>query len=378
MRLSSLPIFLFSPPLLALFGGPQICVAQNTSANQSWSSATQQGDPQGAINPIRTSETHTELDGRAVDKTVVETLGLDGQYVLYSDTEKESVRLNDSTVRTVERSFGRGPDGQHTLIQQIQEDSSTLPGSEQKVVRTTSNPDANGTLQVVQRVLQDSKQLSPGMRETKTTVLTIDINGGLSPSAKIDERETKNSDGTVELKKSTSLTDGTGQWQLAEVRESTSKQENGQLQTKDERILRPDADGNLTVVEHTVSQQTQPGPGETRETTDTYSINVPGVAGQNGLQLVQRQTTLQQASTTAAQTTTRTERLNPGDPSYGLRPTEETIDIIHPGVNGVAGQRRTVLTSDPDGHLGQVWVDIGKTSDPAAVQVDTGSSSKPK
>jgi len=29
-----------------------------------------------------------------------------------------------------------------------------------------------------------------------------------------------------------------------------------------------------------------------------------------------------------------------------------------------------ILTPDPDGRMGQVWVDTGKTDNPAAVQVD--------
>src|ERR1700690_4168132 len=149
-----------------LLGLAQLCQAQNTSGNQSWTASSQQEDPNGGINPTRTRETHRVVDGRVVDQTLVETLGPDGQYVLYSDREKEFLRVNDKTMRNIERSFARGPDGERTLIQERQEESRSLPGGEQKVVRTISNPDANGALQVVQRELEDSKQLSPGVRET--------------------------------------------------------------------------------------------------------------------------------------------------------------------------------------------------------------------
>lgn len=362
-----------------LLGLVQLCRAQNGSGGQVWSASSQQEDPNGGINPTRTSETHTVVDGRVIDKTTIERLGPDGRYVLYSETEKESVRVNDTTIRNIERSFGLGPDGERTLIQERQEESRSLSGGEEKVVRTVSNPDANGALQVVQRELEDSKQLSAGARETTTTVLTPDVNGGLTPAAQIVNRETQRGDGTIDFKKTTELSDGTGHWQLSEVREGTTKQENGQIRSKDERVLRPDSNGNLAVVERTVSKQTDAGPGEKRDTIDKYSTNVPGQAGNDSLQLVQREITVQLNTAAGGRSTTRQiEQANPGDPSDGLRVTEETINIVKPGENGASAEKRIILTPDSDGRLGEVWVDVGKTSDPSVIQVDTRPPAKPQ
>jgi hypothetical protein len=360
-------------------GLAQLSLAQNTSGNQSWTVASQQEDPNGGMNPTRTRETHTVVDGRVIDSTLVETLGPDGRYILYSETEKESVRVNDTTVRNVERSFGRNPDGKQTLIQERQEESSSLPGGEQKVVRTTSNPDANGALQAVQREVEDSKQLSPGARETTTTVLTPDPNGRFTPAVRIIQRETQSSDGTIDFKKSTLLSDGTGGWHLGEVSEGTSKQENGQITSKEERVLRPDSNGNLAVVKRTVSKQTEAGPGEKRDTIETYSTNVPGQAGDDSLQLVQRQTVVQQNTAAGGHSTTRQiEQANPADPSDALLLTEEAIDIVQPDGNGTADERRTILTPDSDGRLRAVWVDIGKPGNPSAIRVDTRPPAKPQ
>jgi hypothetical protein len=364
---------------VTLLGLARLCVAQNTSGNQSWTASSQQQDPNGGINPTRTKETHTVVDGRVVDRTLVEALGPDGQYVLYSDTEKESGRVNSTTVRNVERSFARGPNGERTLIQERQEESRSLAGGEQKVVRTISNPDANGALQVVQRELEDSKQLSPGVRETTTTVLTPDVNGGFAPAVRIEQRETQSSDGTIDFKKSTLLSDGSGHWQLSEVREGTGKQENGLMRSKDERVLRPDGNGNLSVVERRVSKQTEIGSGERRDTVETYSTNVPGQAGNDSLQLVQRETTVQQNAAAGGHSTTRQiERANPGDPSAGLRVAEKTINIVKPNGSGTADEKRTILGPDSDGRLGEVWVDVGKTGNPSAIQVDTRPPAKPQ
>ena len=279
-RLMSFHRWLKSSPLISVavvFCLTQISLAQDSS-NPSWSATSQQSDPDGRVNPTRTAETHTEVNGRVVDKTSIQTLGPDGRYVPYSETEKESVRVNDTTVRTIERNFAPGANGERTLILEKQEESHSLPGGEQKIVRTTSSPDANRALQVVRRELEDTK-LSPGVRETHTTVLTPDVNGGLTPAVQIDQRETKASDGTIETRKSTLLSDGSGRWQLSEVRESTSKQETGRPRSKDERVLRPNANGTLAVVERTVTRQIENGPGEIHNTTETYSTNVPGQAG---------------------------------------------------------------------------------------------------
>ena len=359
------------------------CLAQvsraQDSSNPSWSATSQQSDPDGRVNPTRTTETHSETNGRVVDKTSIQTLGPDGRYVPYSETEKESVRVNDTTVRTIERNFATGPNGERTLIQEKQEESRSLPGGGQKIVRTTSSPDANGALQVVRRELEDTKQPSPGVRETHTTVLSPDVNGGLTPVVQIDQRETKTSDGTIETRKSTLLSDGSGRWQLSEVRESTSKQETGQPRSKDERVLRPNANGTLAVVERTVTRQTETGPGETHNTSETYSTNVPGQAGDDSLQLVQRESTVRRNTATGAQSTSRqVQQTNPGNPSDGLRVTTETIDIVRPASNGKADQTQTILAPDSNGQLHEVWVDTGKTGNPAAIQVDTRTSAKPK
>ncbi len=364
--------------LASALGIPRICMAQGNPGAQSWTASSQQGSPGEAVNPTRTNESHAEVEGRVVDRTSVETLGPDGRYVPYSDTEKESLRINDTTVRNIERTFGRDSDGHRILIQERQEESRGLPGGEQKVTRTISNPDANGGLQVVQRELEHSQQLSPGVRVTDTTVLTPDGNGDFSAAVRTEERETKTNTGTVESRKSTLLSDGTGGWKLSEVRENTIRQE-GEVRSKDERVLRPDSTGRLAVVEHTVNKQAQTATRETRDTTETYSTNVPGVAGESSLQLVQRETTVRHATDGGAQTTARQiEQPRPGDFSDDLHVTQEAIDIVRPGGDGTAHQSRIILAPDSDGRLGQVWIDTGKTNDPSVIKVDTSASTKPQ
>jgi len=332
----------------------------------------------GAINPTRTTETHTESNGQVVDKTSVETLGPDGRYIPYSETERQSIRVNDTTVRNIERTFGTDSDGHRTLIQQREEETRSLTGGEQRITRTVSNPDANGGMQVVQRELETSKDIGGGVRVTNTTLLAPDVNGGFSPAIQTEQRETRSSNGTVESKKSTFLSDGSGRWKLSEIRESTSKQEDPTSTSKEEKVLRPDSNGNLAVVERTVSKRAQVGDGSERATTEKYSTNFPGVAGDNGLQLVERETVRRNTSPRAQTTTRQIERPRPGNRGDSLRVTQEAINIVRPGTSGTADMSNTILVPDSNGRLTQVWVDTGTTSNPSAVQVDTKTSAKPQ
>ena len=354
-----------------LFSLPRASVGQTTSSDQSWTSTSQQGSPDGNINPTRTTASHTETGNRTSDGTSVERVGPDGRYIPYSDTEKETVRINETTSRTIERTYGRDPDGRRTLIQERQEETQTLSGGEQKVTRTLSNPDGEGKLQVIQRESEDTKQISPGVRVTNNTLFTPDIEGRFSPAIRSEKRETTSNDGTIESRKSTLLKDGTGQWKLSEVRESTSTPEGNDARIKEERVLRPDPEGKLSLVERAVSRESQGGAGDKRETIDTYSTNVPGVAGDNGLQLVQRETTVQRTSAGSQNTVRQVEKAHPGSLAGGLGLTEETIDVVRPNASGTADQSHTILTTDSDGRLNQVLVDTGKTGDPGAVKVDT-------
>ena len=350
-------------------GAAQICLTQASSGSASnWTASSQQQDPQGAINPLRIRETHTEADGRVVYWKSIETPGLDGQYVIYSEIEKESLRVDATTVREIERVFGRGPDGERVLIQERREESRDLPGGERSVVRATLNPDVNGRLEEVQREVRDSRQLGADETETKTTVLTPDVNGGLTPAVQIEEREKGNDAGTIAFQRSTLLSDGAGHWHLAEVREGKlCKAGNRDECSADQSVLRPDSNGKLAIVERIVDQQSEGESGERQGRIESYSVNIPGRAGNDSLQLVRRETIRKDIAGETQSTKHQIERSNPGNPDGSLQLAQETIDIVRPAVSGVTKQTRTILTPASDGSLGEVWIEIGETNNPAAL-----------
>jgi hypothetical protein len=351
--------------------------ANGGDANQSWTATTRQQLP-SSLNPSRTSESHTQSGGRTVDNQSIETMGMYGRYAPYLDLQKETVKVDANTVRTIERAYGRDSDGRKTLVQVNEEEKRTLPGGVTKTVRTTSNPDANGSLQVVQREIQDTRQINPNVEETKSTFFTASGNGGLAASMQTTERDTKTGEHNVEFRKSTLLPDLNGGWQVGEVREGTVK-EDGKDRTKDERVLRPGADGNLTVVERTVSKETENAAGEKKSAVETYSNNLPGSPVDDSLRLNQRVTTVSRKSEDGKQSSeTQVEQRNPGQPSDRPQLTEQTIDIVRPGLDGTTRQTQTLRSLNSSGGLGVVSVDTRTQDTSPAIKIEIAPSKTPK
>jgi hypothetical protein len=342
--------------------------------NKSWHATSEQQNVSGDLYPTRTTESHTLINGRSIDKQIVEGRDSEGHYHPYYDTEKESTKVDASTTRTVERVFGRVPTGERKLIRVIEEESRSLPGGDEKVVRTTSNLDLQDRLQVVTRENRETKQLSRDVRETNTTVSSPDVNGGFSPTVKTQERETHKNDNTIEFRKSTLLQAGDGNWQVHEIREGTiieDKSEGSKHTTKEERVSRLDGNGNLAVVERTVTKSDATA-SEKKQTVEKYSSNIPGAAADGSLQLEQRVSTLTQLGANGERKTEeQVEQRNLGNPSFGLQPAQKTIDIVRTNLSG--GTEETLTIQIPGARAGPntVWVDTTKSDKKSAVQVDT-------
>jgi hypothetical protein len=348
---------------------------QAGDANQSW--RVTRDSQSDHLNPTRTRESHTHSGNRTVDNQSVERRGANGDFEAYQDIEKTTVQVNATTVRTTTRTYGRDADGAKTLVQVTEEEARTLPGGGSNLVLTTSNPDADGNLQLVQRQIEETKKIGKDVEETKTTVMLPSINGDLAPAMKTEERRERSANDTVVSQKTTSLADGTGNWQVGEIRQATSRQE-GKERTTEERISRPDGEGKLLEISRTVSKASESAPGEKRDTVETYSVDVPGSTRDGSLHLVERTTTAQSTSSTGQQTTARqVERPDPGDPGAGVRVSIRTTDAVRPGSSG-AQATQTIQLLDSNGDFEVVSVDTAKSDNTHAVQVQIAPSEKPK
>ncbi len=348
--------------------------SQSGDGNQSWTT-TSESQNRG-LNPTRTVERHTRSGNRTVDTRSVQRQTSDGRFEPYQDIETETVRVDATTVRTITRTFGRNGNGDKTLVQVTEEEAHTSAGGGSNVVRSVSNPDADGRLQLVQRDVEQTTKTAENVEEIKKTTLLPSVNGGLTPAMKVQQRRTHGANDTVESQTTTLLPDGAGNWQVSEVRKAT--EQGGKNPTSEERVSRPDAEGNLSEISRSVSKQVESPSGEKRNTVETYSVDVPGTTRDGGLHMVERATTVQQTSTSGVQTTSQqVEQTNPGDPTAGLRVTVISSNTVRPDGSQAAGTQ-TIQMRDANGNFGTVSVDISKSSNVHAIQVQIGPSDKAK
>lgn len=276
-RLAVLTIGVFVCPSLVLWAqasGPQ------GDGDKSWT-ATTESRPENA-NPTRTFESHTKSGNRTLDRQSLQRLGPDGNFEPFQDLETETVQVDPNTVRTTTRTFVRGANGEKSLLV-TDEEQHNLPNGDSKVVRSTSNVDINGKLELVQRQIEETRKTGKDSEETKTTVMFPGVNGGLAPAMKMEEVRKKGADNTSESRKTTMLPDGSGNWQVSEVRQTTTK-EDGKNSSTEERVSRADSEGKLGEVSRTMSKESAVAAGEKRKTVETYSADVPGTSRDGSLQ----------------------------------------------------------------------------------------------
>jgi hypothetical protein len=362
--LSAIRLFVKSLLVIVLSVGPFVVAraqdSQSNKGDESWTTTAESKVEN--LNPVRTTESHNKSGNRSVDKQRVEVLGPDGHYQPNSDTETETIHENDSTTRTVVRTYTWDGNGRRQLFQITEEDARTTASGDKQVTRTTSNSDVNGNFQVVQREVADTTKSSPDTQETKTTLNRADGDGGFSTLRQTDELEKTNVDHSVEVKKTMLIPDGNGNWQVGEVKEQTIK-EDGKNRATEERISRPDVNGKLSELSRTVGQETETAAGEKSRTVDTYSTQLPGSAGNGALQLNRRVTTIQKKDATGEKTEQQVEEPNLGTPSDGLQARAKTKYVIQYAAAGTQ-QTKTTQVRDSAGNFGVVSVDTQKSDHP--------------
>jgi hypothetical protein len=312
-----------------------------------------------------------------VDHQTVERLGFEGHYEPYYDIEKESVQVNGTTTRTIERTFARDASGQKILTRVTEEEKRSLPAGGEKVVRTTSNADLDGRLQVARREVTDTKRVNPEVQEKNTTVFLSDGQGGMAPTMQIEQREKHSADHTVEVQTSTLLPDGSGKWQVYERKEGTTK-EDGKERTTEQQLSRQDAEGKLEPVSRTLGKESENAAGEKKNTIETYSADIPGVAPDGNLRLSQRITVVKRAASDGAQTTeTHMEQINGGDPTAGLQVTTKTLDSVKSGSSGTQETTR-IEARDVSGDFTVVSFDTQQSDNVHAINVEIAPQNKEK
>jgi hypothetical protein len=347
----------------------QTPVSPPSAANQSWT-VTRESRIENVL-PTRTVESHAQDGNRSVDKQSLERIGSDWHFEPYQDTETESVQVNSTTVRTITRIFVRDGAGARALWQTTEEERRILPSGESRTDRVFSAPDSDGRLQPTRREISQSKKITGDVEETKTTVMLPSSTGGLAPAMQIEERRQRIGNNTEFKKTVQRLDPGSGEWQVSEVQQRSTKEE-GNSRTTEERVSRPDYEGKLSDFSRTVSKESESPSGEKQSTVENYSIDMLGASRDGSLHLVQRVTSKETTDPSGQQTAVqKVEEPNPGDLSAGLRVTSLISDKVSSGPSG-AQATRTVQVRNGGGEFEVMSVDTAKSDNIHAIQVQIG------
>jgi len=341
--------------------------------NQLWTATTDlNGDN---LNPTRTTESHMQDGNRTLDKQSVQ-FWVDDRFQFNEDIERETLQLDANTVRITTRKFGRDGNGRKTLAQVTEEENNILPCGGSNIVRLTSSSDSNGALQPVRREVVETKNIGNGVEEANTIVMLPSIYGGLAPAIKMHELRKPGPNDTIESQITTLRLDGSGNWQVSEIRQNTITQAPNNGRTE-EHVFGLDSGGRLGEVSRRVSKESESRFGEKVYVVETYSVNVPRRALDGTLHLVQRATTAQHTSATGEQITEQKVEVSySGEPGAGLRPYMLINDTVQPGPSGFQATR-TVRLRDLNGNSEVVEVDTTKSDKVLTIQFQQTLAEKP-
>jgi hypothetical protein len=348
--------------------------AQPNSTTESWTATTQTSLQN--TSPSRTTDSHVRSGNQTVDKQIVEALGPNGRYQSSSETEKETIHVDATTTRTVVRSYSWDVNGQRDLQQVKEEEARSSASGDVHVIRTMSESDGNGNLQVIQREVADTRKISPDVQETKTTTYLPNGNGGLTPSLQTQELQKRVADHRVEVKKTLLQPNSSGNWEVAEAKETTLKEEN-KNRTSEERISRPDSEGGLSEVSRTVGKETENSAGEKNTTVETYFTNAPGVAADGSLRLNWQVTTVEKTNAGGRTTEQQGKQPNPNDTNGGLQVTTKTKYTVRYAASSTE-ETKTVQERDINGAFNVVSAEARKSNQARAAQEQLAPSAKPK
>jgi hypothetical protein len=356
--------------------GSAVCAlaqeAQPKDKGDSWT-VTTETSYENAI-PSRMTESHSKSGNRSVDKQRVEVFGLNHRYQPAFETEKETIRVNDTTTRTVVRTYNWDENGRRKLVRVTEEEARSTANGDVQAVRTTSDSGINGNLQIVQREVADTRQTSADAQETKTTVYLADGNGRFTTTRQTQELQKRSDDHRIEEKQTTLLPDGNGNFKVAEVKEKTI-QEDGKNRTAEERVSRSDLNGRLSETSRTVDQETETAEGEKSHTVDTYSTNNPGLTGDGQLHLNQRVSTVQKKDSNGEITEQQIEQPNPGNPHDRPQVRAKTKYVVRYAAPGTQ-ETKTTQERDINGNWKAVSIQTRKSDEPPPAAATT--SDKPQ
>jgi hypothetical protein len=353
-----------------------LCVAQQP---QSSSDTTNVTDTTGARAPYRVTNQRTEENGRVVEKQVYESPSINGGYAATSDVEQETIKVNDSTTRVIKRAYTRDASGNRQLFQITEEERTASPDGREKTVRSTSRVDNDNRWQVVERETEDAAPTGKDSRKVTSTLMRQGANGLVAvQQTQTTEQRTGN---TTRSREVISNADPNGSFQPSAVKETVATITKDGI-TTDEKTLADDGRGQMVVVGRTVTNETKNAVGQSQQTVQEYSANVPGATPDGTLHLVRQSTeNVQRDASGAVQTQSQTQTVNAGNPTDSLQTVTTATGVSQPTGRGQSDTKTTVRDTNGGGTFGTVFVTDGhetKVLPPVPAQKQDKTNAPPK
>jgi hypothetical protein len=190
-----------------------------------------------------------------------------------------------------------------------------------------------------------------------------------------DEHRERGIDGNMEVRRTTSFPDVNGTWQAYEVEERVVK-EDAHTRTTDNRTSRRDFEDNISPVSQ-VTTKTAQANGTSTNTSNFYSVDVPGLTRQSSVQPIQQVTTVQEKQPGRIVTEQLVEQPVPGDPAAGLGTSVNTTNIIVGGSSGTE-ETNTITARYPDGYPSVVTVEMRKSNQVPENELRRAHSGNPR
>ena len=330
----------------------------------------------GTGGPLRTTEKYSESGSTTLYERNVEVLGPDG-YRPSFEIEIETIRVDATTTRSLQRSYSPDGNGRKQLTQVTEEDTKLLPNGDSAVVRTTSKPTPEGDLRIVECEFVETRSGGPESQDTLRTVYGIggggNVSGNPAPVRQTHEELSGGDNGQIETTKTTKLVDdGNGRLQLAEINEKVVRKD-GENRTTEERISVPNSEGNLAEVSRTVVKETQ-SHSQFSETVEAYSIDVPGRSRDGKLHLIQRVTTVRSGDSSRTTTEQQIEQIDPV--GQDLKVMIKTADVVTSGPAGT-DETKTIRERNPDGTFSIISFESGKSDQASGIGLQASPSNQP-
>ena len=176
----------------------------------------------------------------------------------------------------------------------------------------------------------------------------------------INEREEHRVNGDVDSKKTTLMPGGSGAWQVYDVRERTSKGD-AQSRTTEEKISQRDSEGRVSPLSQVITKENNAKDQQT-VSTQTYSADIAGSAGDGTLRPLSQTTTVRKTEHGRA-VTEQVEQPAPGNPEPYFGTFVKTMDVTAAGSSG-SEETITVTARNPDGSPSVVSVATRKSDQP--------------